>query len=222
MTDETFPRDEAENTGGTDQAAPRDQEGATPRARRLLPKTLDFLIGERPLLWYESPEKYDALRDGVFADMVPEGAVDAIMVKDLADILWEARRLRRLKIHAIHDEMPAEAARVLGGDNHKKRDRARTLAAGAALGEEIELEEDEDEFSEQLRYRLTSAEMLHYRVLKKDGDVLERIDRRIEHLEDRFRKLLRQFEERRAGMAAMARTLMERERSRVIDVEVED
>lgn len=77
--------------------------GATPRqhvAAPLIPPGLAFLTEERPLLWYEDAEEYDALRREIFAELAPEAAIECILVKDLVDYIWEARRAPRLKTAA--------------------------------------------------------------------------------------------------------------------------
>lgn len=226
MMNESSARDEVRNFGDDGQTSPRDQGEATQRARRLIPERLDFLIGERPLLWHESPEEYDALREEIFAEIVPNGTLEAIMVKNLVDVLWEARRLRRLKVHAIHERMPSFAVSALVADDpgktlYARRGRVRFLAEMAGVGVEPELDQGEESLSERFESCRMTPDMLHYRMLSHRGETLDDLDRRVQRVEDRFYQLLRQFEARRAGMAAMARTLMERERSEVIDVEVE-
>lgn len=215
-----------ENPGEAREVPPNPAGGAG-STRPLIPKSLDFLIRERPLLWYESPEEYDALRDEIFSEKVPEGALEAILLKNLVDVLWEARRLRRLKAHAIHDDMPSVAAKMLINrdaiwEDSRRRDRFEAIAAAAAIGAEIDLKEDEESLEEALENKFSTAEMLHYRLLSKMSEHLERLDRHVERVENRFLSLLRQFEARRMGMTAMARSLMDRERAQVVDVVPED
>lgn len=206
-----------------DMPAPPSSASGVSGARPLIPKSLEFLIRERHLLWHENAEEYDALRTEIFSEKVPEGALEAILLKNLVDVLWEARRLRRLKAHAIHDDMPEAASRMLVEQGSswavsRRRDRFEAIAQAAAIGAEIDLTEGEEGLEEALENKYGTAEMLHYRTLNDMSEHLERLDRLVERVENRFLSLLRQFEARRTGMTAMARSLMDRERAQVIDV----
>jgi len=50
-----------------------------------------------PLQLIESLEEYDELRDAIKNDLSPKGIIERIYVEDLTYLLWEIRRLRRLK-----------------------------------------------------------------------------------------------------------------------------
>lgn len=194
---------------------------ATSRAARLIPRRLDFLVTERPLMWPESAAEYDALREEIFAELVPEGAIEAILVKNLVDALWEMRRFRRLKAHALNMVLPKIAGQMIEPGHRfpeqKRRDRLTILARNAVTGSASETVEGEESFEEAVQKSAVTPEMIQYAALRQQDEALERLDRKVEFLERRFHQLLKQFEARRERMAAMARSLMDRERSRVVD-----
>ena len=75
-------------------------EEAAPR--RLLPERLSFLLDDRPVLWFEDVEVYDALLAEIIAAYDPGGVVEFMLVKDIADTQWECRRLRKAKSRRAH------------------------------------------------------------------------------------------------------------------------
>jgi hypothetical protein len=80
---------------------PRQKAGArqdVPDSADILPSIpahLDFLFHDRPLLPGESAEQYDAVQDSIVRQVMPHDVIEAIWVKDITDLVWEAKRLRR-------------------------------------------------------------------------------------------------------------------------------
>jgi hypothetical protein len=87
------------------------QEEASPR--RLLPERLSFILDDRPVLWFEDVEAYDALLAGIVAAYDPGGVVEFMLVKDIADTQWECRRLRDLRRAGSEVELPQAAHRLM-------------------------------------------------------------------------------------------------------------
>lgn len=198
----------------TDHSRP---SGASPRPEPLYPTSIAFLIEERPLLWYEDPAEYDALRSAVFAQMAPEGALNCIFVKHLADYLWELRRMRRLTQTAINYAMPEAAANLLAPERgflaNPELGVVRDQATDVAYGAEEELKEGQPSLAERMEGMRVTPEMIHYKALDAAEERLDWIRRECERLEGRFHRLLRDYEARNATLAAMARSLIERERA---------
>lgn len=188
---------------------------------RLYPASIAFLIEERPLLWFEKPEQYDELRREIFAELAPAGALECILVKHLVDYIWELRRMKKLKHTAINFVMPSAAQRILAPNKilseNKEAERVRSQATDVAYGAEEELGEGEESLADRMEAMRTTPEMIHYRTHNEVADNLYAITRECERLEGRFHSLLRDFEKRRATLAAMARSLVERERAEVIE-----
>jgi len=55
------------------------------------------LLGPPPILSGEDPGAYEALHDHIRTAVAPKDALEEIWVRDVADLVWEALRLRRLK-----------------------------------------------------------------------------------------------------------------------------
>ena len=53
----------------------------------LLPKT--------PLLMSESEDEFEALRSDLVEEIKPRGIIEHMCVADIAEIVWESRRLHR-------------------------------------------------------------------------------------------------------------------------------
>lgn len=205
-------------------AGPAASDGPAPVASRLVPGDLAYLIEERPTLWYESQSEYDSLREGVFGELVPTGVIECILVKNLVDYVWEARRHRRLKVAATHAEMPSVAARMLANDSLFLRDSRpddktvlRLARAAAARGEA----RDEGSLSSLAEKEHVTAEVLHYEAHKAGAEMLHNISRECERLERRRDQLLKQIEDRRAALGTMARSLLKREAADLATVIVE-
>jgi hypothetical protein len=80
----------------------KDPESAPPAkvATEILLNVPDFL-GPAPLIPGEDPAAYSALQVGVSAAVRPNGVLEEIWVRDVIDLTWEARRLRRLKAQLL-------------------------------------------------------------------------------------------------------------------------
>ena len=55
------------------------------------------LLGPPPVITGEDPDAFVELLDRVRADAKPKGIIEHILVRDFVDLLWDSRRLRRLK-----------------------------------------------------------------------------------------------------------------------------
>ena len=55
------------------------------------------LLGPPPVITGEDPDAFLELLDRVRADAKPKGIIEDILVRDFVDLLWDIRRLRRLK-----------------------------------------------------------------------------------------------------------------------------
>ena len=88
----------AELVGVQDQGS-----GSKQRTRRqkedfhVHPADLGSLFAKRPLVLGETEADYDTLLAKVTATVKPADIVEAMWVKDVVDLMWEAQRLRRLR-----------------------------------------------------------------------------------------------------------------------------
>ncbi len=90
-------------------AVPLDAEGTIMPA---IPPGLYFLFEEKPLLTGESAEHYDVLVVTTLHQVKPKDAIEALWAKDIIDLVWEAKRLRRWR-GQILDQARLDAAAAL-------------------------------------------------------------------------------------------------------------
>jgi len=196
--------------------------GSSPGLRPLYPASIAFLIEERPLLWYEEPEEYDGLLREIFVELVPQGALNCIFIKGVVDYVWELRRMKKMKHTAINWAMPDAAGRIIAPGSDFESDRVeahvRRGAAAAAYGSEKPNAKGGSDFEDQMHAKCVTSEMIHYEALNSVADRLYWISRECERLEGRFARLLTDFEGRRTALAAMAKSLVDREKAEVVDV----
>jgi hypothetical protein len=152
----------------------------------------------------EDPAAFEDLLGRLFAAVKPAGIVDELWVRDIADLVWEAFRLRRAKTCLIHAANPEGLHKVLStmvpdyltvcelvtgwarGDGDMTR-RVNKLLADAGL-------DIEDVAAETFAQRI---------------DQLERMDRMIASAERRRCEFLREIERHRADLAARLRRASE-------------
>jgi hypothetical protein len=70
-----------------------------------IPKQLESLLGEPPLLEGEDREAYLALRSLVIEELQPKTAMDQIDVHDFVTQLWEEQRFRQASVAIIRGGM---------------------------------------------------------------------------------------------------------------------
>lgn len=203
-----------------------DTQSAPERAQsaptgRIYPAGIAFLMEERPLLWYERPEDYDNLLREILAQMSPKDALECIFVKNLVDGFWEHRRIRRLCQTAINYAMPEAAGKVLVRgityQDDRLRSRVERQAQGVAYGSQGEAAGDGPPLSEQMEQEHVTPEMIHFEAYHSVTERLTQLTRERERIENRLHWLLKNFEGRRATMAAMAKSLVERETAETVD-----
>ena len=189
--------------------------------RRLYPASISFLIEERPLLWYEKPEDYDNLRRGVFDNLAPRDTLECIFSKNLVDYFWEHRRMRRLMQTAINFAMPNAAGKLLAPGitsfDVDRRRKAKRQAESVAYGVEEEISGDDPSLQQQMERARLTHETIHLKAYYSQIDCVAHIRHECERIENRIHWLLKNFETRRATMAAMARSLVERELAQTVE-----
>jgi hypothetical protein len=78
-----------------------------------IPKQLESLLGQPPLLEGEDREAYLALRAALIEDRQPKTVMDWIHVHDLVTQLWEEQRYRRASAAIIRGAMLAAVVQNL-------------------------------------------------------------------------------------------------------------
>ncbi|WP_456684543.1 HNH endonuclease [Bradyrhizobium sp. P5_C11_2] len=200
-----------------------EDDGDAPASGEILPAIpahLDFLFADRPLLPGENEEQYDALLRSIVQQVEPADVIEAIWVKDIVDLIWEAIRLRRwrgqilvqaqlkaveeLIAPGLHGTNPLDLS-GFGGPS------AEYLAAGWMAGGKIE----KDRVEEILQKRGLKAEDVKAHGFLMNLPAIERIDRLSLTADQRREALLREIERKRASFAQQVRTAT----ADVLDVE---
>src|SRR3954454_1904658 len=74
---------------------------ASQRGKPSLLSRCEFLFQEKPLLPGEDVRAYDELLASLAQTLQPGDPIECIWVKDIADLVWEAQRLRRWKARLL-------------------------------------------------------------------------------------------------------------------------
>lgn len=206
--------------------APSDTSERGQSPAYLIPSHLAHLIEERPLLWYEDANAYDVLLSSVFAELDPKGAIEAILVKDIVDYIWEARRMRRLKAAAMHAELPDTASKVMAkiyrGVHDVEYEQASSHLKHLMRGSTAGAEGFEEAALEAMEECMVTPDVLLYEAYKSGLRTVSAINDELERLERRRDQILRSLREHRAALAAMARSLVEREGAETVTVHSAD
>lgn len=196
------------------------------KTTKFYPDGIAYLIEERPLLWFEEPEKYDNLLKELFAELAPRGALECILVKNLVDYIWELRRMKKLKCAAVNFAMPDSAARLLSPEQKlfkgKPSPQVRDLAANVAYGESDNTAMETEQLEQEMLSKRITAEMIHYDALVSIKDRIDWIMRECERLEDRLHRLMGDYERRRSTLAAMVKSVVAREKAEVVAFQEKD
>jgi hypothetical protein len=187
-------------------------------AERLLPEGLSHLLTDRPLLWREDPDEYDALLGEIFAELDPKGTLETILVKDLVDYIWEVRRMRALKVAALQVEMPraiSDLVRPQMGEASQKdiAIRYQPVVFAALAGKSVQA----GLLKKEMEEANVTPEMAQYAAFKNASGVINALEATISRLERRRDQLLKQIEGRRQAFKAMARGLIAREEAEDLD-----
>ena len=199
----------------TDTPAPGAGPATPPRP---YPAGIATLIDDRPLLWYEQPGEYDALRASVFAELPLKDPLDYVLGKDFVDLLWEQRRMARLTATAVNFTMPVATSKLIEfgapGLDDKARAEVERAADHVASGRDWLRARGEPLLEARMREERVTPEMLHLLCRVGAATRLELIARESERIEIRTHRLLKDIEARSLTLAAMAKSLVERERAR--------
>jgi hypothetical protein len=77
-------------------------------------------LGPSPVLQNENSAEYDELLSHLLGDLKPIDVVEAIWIRDVADLTWEVRRWRRMKICVVEAAMAAAMVYVLAAPSHRR------------------------------------------------------------------------------------------------------
>jgi hypothetical protein len=170
----------------------------------------EFLLSA--VLENEDPEAYEEIIARISAAVKPADFLEEIWVRDVAALVWEAFRLRRLKMCLLDTAAPRGLTRVFSP--FLPYATVKELAAGWAGRDGEHVKQVEGLLDQTgLTMEHIIAETLAARI-----DDIERIDRMIASVEQRRSAMLREVDRHRASLAARLR----RASDEVVQAEFED
>jgi len=188
---------------------------AAPEARSLspvIPEDIRSFLGDPPLTPHEDPAVYQDLLSRMAQAVTPKDAIEWVWIRDVCDLVWEARRLRLAKAEILRLSMAEAYERLqqsLDTDEIEQllprhmRDDMRTPVhqwlAGDAGSRRV-IEQDLARFGHSLATLEAQAHLMKL-------DTLERLDRLITVYDHRRDAILRDLERRRAVIAARLRAV---------------
>jgi hypothetical protein len=157
------------------------------------------LLGPPPVITGEDPDEFLDLLDRVREDAKPNGIIEEMLVRDIVDLIWESRRLRRLKASLLQAAAHEGLQKVLRplADRFEIDDLAENWARRRPRAI---AKVDKLLASAGLTMDAVMAETLSLRL-----DDIERMERMIASQEGRLEAALREIDRHRAVLAEVLR-----------------
>lgn len=204
---------------------PRSSTAVEPsKLEQLVPEDILRVLGEPPILPFESEEDFNALFVAMILYFNPKGLLEFMLVWEITVHQWIISSLASMHKSAMMVALPAAAMQLMkpqladGFDIHPiiEGDVAPTLrmaAAGSAEHQEF--------FDRLMKKAGVSRQMLQVAAYSKSLDTISAIDDAIAKRERRRDQAIRILDERRKTLSAMARNGGP-EHNSVVDVEASD
>jgi hypothetical protein len=161
------------------------------------------LLPNTPLLISESEDEFEALRSNLIEEINPRGIIEHMCVADIAEIVWESRRLHRCKAVMINMHYSAALKsllrNVLVGDV-VDYDHAEVLAQTWFTDKKAK-----KEVAEILRRFHLDESAIEAQAIKSVASELEILDKRLMSLETRRNRAIRNIAEYRESFARKVR-----------------
>ena len=208
MANDSQPAEPAQRNGSDERS------GRTGEILPTIPGHLDFLFADRPLLPGEDADQYNALLRAIVQQVRPGDVIEAIWVKDVVDLIWEAKRLRRWRAQILQQARLKAAEDLIApalaeADPFGLDDLTGTAAAALAAGWVTARAEDKERVDAMLRKRGLTAESVAAHGFLIRLPEIERIDRLAQLADQRRDALLRKIERKRTSLAQRARAASE-------------
>ncbi|MFN4140972.1 hypothetical protein [Aestuariivirga sp.] len=186
----------------------------TPKLSELIPERIAGLLGEQPVLPFESADEFEALHAGLVVAYAPKDMVEHFWVRDLAEIRWEIMRLRAMRRAAIENKLPAATAQLaaaqlqrawgeepnpLYDSEHIADDFLRKIAHGS--------ENSRKRYNSILKRAGVTHDRLKVVAYTKDLKTISALDGAICLEQHRFDQIVRNLENRRQTNTTMTRGL---------------
>jgi hypothetical protein len=197
-----------------------------------------------PVLITESEEEFNSFCDALKDDLKVPGTIDHLLINDIAELSWEIRRYRRVKISLINSAILPALKKLLTpivrrqrAESQKPKKRIAQTSQGLIPNFNFEPDEADlemynevdrlahgwfvDDKTKQLILKMFEEHKLDDYAIETEamrivGPELEKLDRLLASLEWRLNKSLRCLAELRGGFLRHLRASVER----VIDGEI--
>jgi hypothetical protein len=156
------------------------------------------LLGPPPVIAGEDAQEFWELLERVRDDVKPDDMLEEIWVRDAVELVWEARRLRRLKASVFEVGAHEGLARVL-------RPFVDSLEADELAEKWLRRHRKLKEVDERLAAAGLSMDAVMAETLASRLDDVERIERLIATVEARLAAALREIDRHRAVLAERLR-----------------
>jgi len=178
-----------------------------PTDLQLLPKELGGLFAKRPLVLGEAAPDYDELLSRIMTAVKPTDTIETLWAKDVADLMWEAQRYRRIKagllMQAGRQALTDHLAQVkdAGKIEGERQLTVSKLVAAYVEGNSTAVAE----VSRILHSRGFDIDMLMAQALTQRLADVERVDRLIASADARRNRALSEIDRRRDAFARRLR-----------------
>jgi hypothetical protein len=167
--------------------------GSTGSKLALLPKT--------PLLMSESEDEFEALRSDLVEEIKPRGIIEHMCVADIAEIVWESRRLHRCKAVMINMNYSAALKSLL----RDVLDAVDFLKVDVLAQTWFTDKKAKREVAEILRRFHLDESAIEAQAIRSLASELEILDKRLMSLETRRNRAIRNIAEYRESFARKVR-----------------
>lgn len=178
------------------------------KLEQLVPEDILKVLGDPPVLPFESAENYNALFVAIILHLNPKGLMEFMLVWEITVHQWSISSLASMHNSAMMVALPAAAMQLMkpqladGFDIHPITEadvapELRMAAAGSVEHQEF--------FDSLMKKAGVSRQMLQVAAYSKALDTISAIDDTIAKRERRRDQAIRVLEERRRILTAMAR-----------------
>jgi hypothetical protein len=161
---------------------------------------LDSTLFPPPVLITERKEEFDELHAALRQELAPRGIVEKLFVADIANLVWEMRRLRRSKTAILDMASKNAVEHVLRGpaaaDRHWAESASAVWLTHAGFREDI---------IERLEASSLDESAIEAETMRRVADDVEMLDRMMASLEMRIRKAFRDIADYREAFPNQAR-----------------
>jgi hypothetical protein len=153
------------------------------------------LRSKPPVLRSESADEYTSLHKTLVEEIRPQGAIEAVYVEEITDLIWEIKRLRNCKVSVIHQMSRPALKSLLTG----LLPAAQHIKAQALTDRWFEDVAAKEEVSEFLKRFDLDESAIEAEAIKLASEQLEWLDKSLVSAGSRLDKALRFVKSYRAG-----------------------